>query len=97
MSFTASLEDIVQENHNGLLSAAEHWERVRLGDVAIIVNGFEQRCSRLLTGAGYQLFESARLRRYKCDRWRGDADLVAFGPEDDSAESAVAQLSGMEY
>lgn len=40
MSFTASLEDVVAENRNHLLGSAARWERVRLGDVADILNGF---------------------------------------------------------
>ncbi|MFQ5744546.1 MAG: restriction endonuclease subunit S [Acidobacteriota bacterium] len=40
MSFTASLERIVAENQSGLLCAAEHWERVKLSEVADILNGY---------------------------------------------------------
>lgn len=39
MSFNASLDEIVAENFNGLLSKAAHWRRYRLGDVATIKNG----------------------------------------------------------
>lgn len=40
MSFTASLDDIVKENRSGLLGTANHWERVRLSEVADILNGY---------------------------------------------------------
>ena len=40
MSFTESLEAIVAENRNQLLSKHDSWERVRLGDVVDILNGF---------------------------------------------------------
>jgi type I restriction enzyme, S subunit len=40
VSFTASLDEIVRANANGLLCAAAHWARVRLAEVASILNGF---------------------------------------------------------
>ena len=40
MSFTESLDDIVAANDNGLLGAAGWWTRVRLGDVAAVLNGY---------------------------------------------------------
>ena len=40
MTFTASLDDIVAENRSGLLGAHASWGRVRLGEVATILNGF---------------------------------------------------------
>ncbi len=39
MSFTASLDEIVAENFNGLLSKAPHWSRQKLSDLASIKNG----------------------------------------------------------
>jgi type I restriction enzyme, S subunit len=39
MSFTASLDQIVYENRNGLLNSHSSWERVRLGEVCSILNG----------------------------------------------------------
>lgn len=39
MSFTASLDQIVCENRNGLLSSYSSWERVPLGEVCSILNG----------------------------------------------------------
>ena len=40
MSFTASLSQIVEDNENGLLAAHPGWTRVRLGDIAVVLNGF---------------------------------------------------------
>jgi type I restriction enzyme S subunit len=40
MSFTESLDDIVAENRNQLLGKHSTWERVLLGNVATILNGF---------------------------------------------------------
>jgi type I restriction enzyme S subunit len=39
MSFTASLDQIVHENRNGLLNSYSSWERVPLGEVCSILNG----------------------------------------------------------
>jgi type I restriction enzyme S subunit len=40
VSFTASLEEIVQQNASGLLGNHPTWSRVSLSDVAIVMNGF---------------------------------------------------------
>lgn len=40
MSFTESLDKIVEENRNQLVGRHASWVRVRLGDIASILNGF---------------------------------------------------------
>lgn len=40
MSFVHRIDELIAEHGNGLTSEAEHWERVRLGAVAQVVNGF---------------------------------------------------------
>ena len=40
MSFTASVDEIVAENANGLLSKHESWQRIPLSAVASILNGW---------------------------------------------------------
>jgi type I restriction enzyme, S subunit len=40
MSFTESLAKIIEENRNQLVGKHAAWERVRLADVANILNGF---------------------------------------------------------
>lgn len=40
MSFSEALDDIVQENRNHLLGRHPSWERVRLRDIAAVLNGF---------------------------------------------------------
>ena len=40
MSFTASLNDIVEANENGLLGKHPSWQRIPLGQVATVLNGF---------------------------------------------------------
>ncbi|TGU69928.1 restriction endonuclease subunit S [Geomonas terrae] len=40
MALTKSLKEIIAEDQTGLLSKHETWERVRLGDVAGVLNGF---------------------------------------------------------
>jgi hypothetical protein len=57
MSFTASLEAIVAENANGLLSKNDRWPRVRLGEVASILNGYP--------------FESSRFSRQMANHYSG--------------------------
>ncbi|MBW2940511.1 restriction endonuclease subunit S [Zhongshania aquimaris] len=40
MAFTKSIEELINEDTTGLLSKHDSWERVRLTDVAIVLNGF---------------------------------------------------------
>ena len=42
MSFTESLERLVEENRDHLLGKHHGWERVRLADIAEILNGYRQ-------------------------------------------------------
>lgn len=46
MSFTASLDEIVRANRNGLLGSAPGWGRKRLGSVAKVQNGYPFPSSR---------------------------------------------------
>ena len=40
MALTISVEDIISTTNNPLLQAKSHWTRVRLGDVATVLNGY---------------------------------------------------------
>jgi type I restriction enzyme S subunit len=40
MSFVHDVDELVAAHGNGLTSKADHWERVRLGEIAQVVNGF---------------------------------------------------------
>ncbi len=40
MSFSGDLDDIVAKNESGLLSSHPSWSRVRLGEVAEVINGY---------------------------------------------------------
>ena len=40
MALTISVEDIISTTNNPLLQAKPHWTRVRLGDVATVLNGY---------------------------------------------------------
>jgi FkbM family methyltransferase len=39
-----------------------------------------ERCVEELGAAGFRIYETSRLERRKAGRWRGDADMIAFGP-----------------
>lgn len=55
MSFTANLDDIIAENRNKLLGKHPSWERVRLKDVAVILNGFPFESERFSKETGTPL------------------------------------------
>jgi type I restriction enzyme S subunit len=40
VSFVHGVDGVLDEHGNGLTAKADHWERVRLGDIADVVNGF---------------------------------------------------------
>lgn len=40
MSFIHNVEELIEAHGSGLTRKAAHWERVRLGDVAQVINGF---------------------------------------------------------
>lgn len=52
MSFTASLEDIVRENFNGLLGCPSRWARIPLGELTIIKNGIPLAASAFNASEG---------------------------------------------
>lgn len=55
MTFTASLSEIVQKNEDGMLGTHPSWCRVRLGDIAPILNGFPFPSSNFSTREGKPL------------------------------------------
>ena len=55
MSFTADIEQIVAKNRNGLLGAHPSWKRVRLKEVATILNGYPFESSRFSKTEGTPL------------------------------------------
>lgn len=74
MSFTVSLEDIVNENAGGLLAAHASWGRVPLGLVFQVQNGFPFESGRFnSTGRGVRLL---RIR----DVIRGSTETYYDGP-----------------
>ena len=40
MALTVSVDEIVQGSRNPLLSVRPHWKRIRLGEIASVLNGF---------------------------------------------------------
>lgn len=55
MAFSESLDEVVAANGNGLLGTHESWERVRLRDVATILNGFAFKSSEFGRDQGVPL------------------------------------------
>ena len=83
MSFSESLSDIVAGDRSGLLAVADHWERVRLGDIARVVNGFPFPSDNFTPDRGVPLL---RIRDVRSDRTEaffdgevGEAFLVQAG------------------
>lgn len=62
MSFTASLDDLVATNANGLLSAHPSWVRVRLGDVCEVQNGFPYPSTGFGKSSGFPLLRIRDIR-----------------------------------
>jgi len=65
VSFTESLGDIIARDRSGMLAAADHWERVRLGDIASVVNGFPFPSNNFTPDRGVPLL---RIRDVRSDR-----------------------------
>ena len=77
MSFTASLDEIVERNENGLLSAHDSWVRVSLGEIADILNGFAFPSRNFSTDRGEPLLRIRDVRRdYTEARYDGEFDSL---------------------
>jgi len=55
LAFTASLHDIVDSNHGGLLSKHSSWPRVKLSEVCTILNGFPFESAKFSKDRGTSL------------------------------------------
>jgi len=55
MSFTANIDDVVAENRNDLLGKHPKWERVRLKEIATILNGYPFESGRFKKSGGTPL------------------------------------------
>lgn len=78
MALTASVDDLVARNENGLLGKHPTWARVRLGDVATVQNGFAFESRYFNTeGRGVPLL---RIR----DVVRGSTETWYEGPYDEA-------------
>jgi type I restriction enzyme S subunit len=55
MSFTANIDEVVAENRNHLLGSHPKWERVRLKEVATILNGYPFESHRFKKSGGTPL------------------------------------------
>ncbi len=55
MSFSANIDDLVAENRNGLLGKRKSWSRVRLKQIATILNGFPFESAKFKKESGTPL------------------------------------------
>ena len=55
MALTVSVDEIVQGSRNPLLGARPHWKRIRLGDIASVLNGFAFKSAQFTKGDGMPL------------------------------------------
>jgi type I restriction enzyme S subunit len=55
MALTVSVDQIVQGSRNPSLGARPHWKRVRLGDIASVLNGFAFKSAQFTKGDGMPL------------------------------------------
>jgi len=83
LSFTESLQTIVEENENGLLAKHGSWERIKLGDVCDILNGFAFSSSGFNDSEGIPLLRIRDVTKSKTQtKYVGEFDpqyLVAHG------------------
>lgn len=77
MSFSANLDDVVAENHSKLLGKHPSWARVRLKEVATVLNGFAFKSFRFSKSEGTPLI---RIR----DILRGETETFYQGEVDET-------------
>ncbi len=67
MSFTESVDQIVQENSSGLLAAHASWARTRVSEVATILNGFPFPSARFRGDSGTPLVRIRDVQSYRSE------------------------------
>jgi type I restriction enzyme S subunit len=55
MALTVSVDEIVQGSRNPLLAVRPHWKRIRLGEIASVLNGFAFKSTQFTKGEGMPL------------------------------------------
>lgn len=55
MALTVSVDEIVHSSRNRLLSVRPHWRRIRLGEIASVLNGFAFKSAQFTKGEGKPL------------------------------------------
>lgn len=84
MSFTESLEKIVEENANGLLGAHPSWVRIPLSNVAQILNGFAFPSKNFSEDSGTPLLRIRDvLRNHTETYYNGEYDEIYLVETDD--------------
>lgn len=73
MSFTASLTEIISTNANGLLGKHPTWERVSLGDIASILNGFAFPSAAFTRDKGVPLMRIRDITNDRTEAFYSDA------------------------
>ncbi|MCW5555019.1 MAG: restriction endonuclease subunit S [Verrucomicrobiae bacterium] len=75
MSFAANIDDVVAENHSKLLGKHPAWERVRLREVASVLNGFPFESSRFSKSEGAPLIRIRDILPGRTETfYQGDVD-----------------------
>ncbi len=77
MSFTADIDEIVAENRNRLLGAHPSWKRVRLREVAVLLNGFPFESAKFRKDKGTPLLRIRDVVRGQTETfYEGDFDRI---------------------
>ncbi|MBV9008153.1 MAG: restriction endonuclease subunit S, partial [Verrucomicrobia bacterium] len=78
MSFTANIDEIVADNHNRLLGIRPGWKRVRLREVATILNGYPFESAKFKQDRGTPLLRIRDVVRGQTDTFYDDTFDPAF-------------------
>ncbi len=94
MSFTANLDEIVAQNQNRLLGALPDWQRVRLREVATILNGFPFESAKFKKDRGTPLLRIRDVVRGQTETfYEGEFDpTFLVNPGDETAFDIVLRV-----
>lgn len=92
---TVAKIDVEGEEADVLRGMGDHLARLRLAFVAVHHMEAWRATRAALDGAGFDVVESAKMRRFTGggEPWSGDADLVALAPDSGVAAGVVRELA----